>query len=123
LVNADDNGSRVAVIEGEVRVQRGEVDKRLHPGEQLASNPKADNLKFFLETGWSREAFAYLSKLHESMAQTRQSSGPPTSVSDRPKFEVASIRPCEQDFQGAPGRGGSRGPGGSGSIRLSPGRM
>src|SRR5262249_49614327 len=126
LVNADDDGSRVAVIEGEVRVQQGEVQKSLHPGEQLASNPKAENLKLFLETGWSREAFAYLSKLHESMAQSlaaRQSSGRTPSVSDKPKFEEASIRPCQQDFPGAGGRGTSRGAGGSGSIRISPGRV
>jgi uncharacterized protein (TIGR03435 family) len=126
LVNADNNGSRVAVIEGEVRVQQGTVEKSLQPGEQLASNPKSENWQFFLETGWSREAFAYLSKLHESMAQSlaaRQSPGRAPSVSDKPKFEVASVRPCEQDFQGVVARGDSSGAGGSGSIRLSPGRV
>lgn len=93
LVNADDKGSRVTVIEGEVRVQQGTVEKSLRPGEQLASNPKSENLQFFLETGWSREAFAYLSNLHESMAQSlaaRQSPGRTTSVSDKAKFEEAS---------------------------------
>jgi uncharacterized protein (TIGR03435 family) len=126
LVNADNSGSRVAVIEGEVRVQQGAVEKSLQPGEQLASNPKSENREFFRETGWSREAFAYLSKLHESMAQSRagrQSPGRMTSVSDKPRFEEASIRPCERDFPGIGGRGSSRGSGGSGSIRLSPGRV
>src|SRR3970040_1126180 len=74
LVNADDKGSRVAVMEGEVRVQQGTVEKSLRPGEQLAPNPKAPALetdrKFLLETGWTPEAYAYLSKLHESMAQS-----------------------------------------------------
>jgi uncharacterized protein (TIGR03435 family) len=122
LVKADDKGSRVAVIEGEVRVQQGTVEKSLRPGEQLASNPKSEDLKFFRETGWSREAFAYLSKLHESMAQSlaaRQSPGRTPTVSDKAKFEEASIRLCEQDIQ-APA--GARG-GGSGSIRVSPGRV
>src|SRR5262249_32699448 len=88
---------------------------------QLASNPKSENLQFFRENGWSREAFAYLTKLHESMA--RQSLGRTTSVPDKPKFEQASIRPCEQDFPGVGGRGDSFGAGGSGSIRVSPGRV
>src|SRR5262249_46724761 len=65
-------------------------------------------------------------KLHEAIAQSlaaRQSSGRSASVSDKPKFEEASIRACEHDFQGVAGRGNSRGAGGSGSIRLSPGRV
>ena len=126
LVNADDKGSRVAVMEGEVRVQQGTVEKSLRPGEQLASNPKSENLQFFRETGWSREAYAYLSKLHESIAQSlaaRQSPGRTPTVSDKAKFEEASIRPCEQDIPGVGGRGDSPGGGGSGSIRLSPGRV
>src|SRR5262245_59376942 len=126
LVNADDKGSRVAAMEGEVRVQQGTVEKSLRPGEQLASNPKSPALepdrKFFRENGWSPEAYAYLSKLHESMAQSlaaRPSQGRATSVSDKPKFEEASIRPCKKDFPATEGRGG----GGNGSIRLSPGRV
>jgi uncharacterized protein (TIGR03435 family) len=122
LVNADDKGSRVAVIEGEVRVQQGTVETRLRPGEQLASNPKSENLEFFRQTGWSREAFAYLSKLHESMAQSlaaRQSPGRTPTVSDKAKFEEASIRPCEREIQVPAGARG----GGSNSIRISPGRV
>lgn len=122
LVKADDNGSRVAVIEGEVRVQQGAVETSLRPGEQFPSSPKSEDVKFFLETGWSREAFAYLSKLHESMAQSvaaRQSAGRTPSVSDKPKFEEASIRLCEQDIQAPEGARG----GGSGSIRITPGRV
>ena len=39
LVNADEQGSRVAVIEGEVRVQQqGSTEKTLRPGEQAATN-------------------------------------------------------------------------------------
>jgi uncharacterized protein (TIGR03435 family) len=126
LVKADDRGSRVAVVEGQVRVQQGTVEKSLRPGEQVASNPKSPALEadrqFLLETGWSREAYASLAKLQESMAQSlaaRQTQGRAVSVSDKPKFEEASIRPCEKDLP-AEGRGG----GGAGSsIRLSPGRV
>jgi uncharacterized protein (TIGR03435 family) len=122
LVNADDNGSRVAVLEGEVRVQQGTVEKSLRPGEQFPFNPNSEDLQFFRETGWSREAYAYLSKLHRSMAQSlaaRQSAGRTPTVSDKAKFEEASIRLCEKDIQ-APA--GARG-GGSDSIRISPGRV
>jgi len=128
LVNADDKGSRVAVMEGEVRVQQGRVEKSLRPGEQLASNPKSPALetdrKFLLETGWSREAYASLAKLQESMVQSlaaRQSAGGTTSGSDKPKFEEASIRPCEEDLPAVEGIRGSGG--GAGNIRLSPGRL
>jgi hypothetical protein len=129
LVNADDKGSRVAVIEGEVRVQQGRVEKSLRPGEQLASNPKSPALEadrqLFRETGWSPEAYKSLAKLQESMAQSlaaRQDSGRAASVSDKPKFEEASIRPCEKDLnatEGARGGGGGNG----GTIRLTPGRL
>ncbi len=129
LVNADDKGSRVAVMEGEVRVQQGRVEKSLRPGEQLASNPKSPALetdrKLFRETGWSPEAYASLAKLQESMAQSlaaRQTEGRAASVSDKPKFEEASIRPCEKGLPAAERiRGGGGGNGGT--IRLSPGRL
>jgi len=123
LVNADDKGSRVAVIEGEVRVQQGKVEKRLQPGEQLTSNPKSDNGKFLRETGWSPEASAYLSKLQESAQSlaARQSAGGTPSISDKPKFDEASIRLCEQDLPAVEGVRGTGG--GAGNIRLSPGRL
>jgi len=123
LVNADDKGSRVAVLEGEVRVQQGTVGKSLRPGEQLASNPQSDDRTFFRETGWSPEASAYLSKLQESAQSlaARQSAEGPTSPSDKPKFEEASIRLCEKELPAVDGVRGSGG--GAGNIRLSPGRL
>src|SRR4029453_1225248 len=39
LVNAEAEGSRVAVIEGEVHVVQGPVETKLRSGEQVASNP------------------------------------------------------------------------------------
>jgi uncharacterized protein (TIGR03435 family) len=128
LVNADDKGSRVAVMEGEVRVQQGTVEKSLRPGEQVASNPKSPALEadrqLFRETGWSPEAYASLAKLQESMAQSlaaRQTQERAASVSDKPKFEEASIRPCDNDLPAVEGiRGGG---GNAGTIRLTPGRL
>jgi len=42
LVNAEEDGSRVAVIEGEVQVHEGTTDTRLRPGEQVATSPQVD---------------------------------------------------------------------------------
>jgi len=130
LVKADERGSHVAVIRGEVRVKQGAVEKSLRPGEQVSSTPKSE-LAMQVEIGWSREAAAYLAMLHEELARTlaaRQSSpapppapAPPSSPAapEKPQFEQASIRPCTQDFQAPQGMRG----GGSNSIRLSPGRL
>ena len=122
LVKADDKGSRVAVIEGAVRVQQGTVERNLQPGEQVSSNKEAEELALQVEIGWSREAAAYLALLHQSLAQkvaARQSSPRPAAISDKPQFEEASIRPCPQEFSAPQGMRG----GGSNSLRLSPGRL
>ena len=41
LVKAGQDGSRVAVIEGEVSVREGQREKRLRPGEQVATSPRS----------------------------------------------------------------------------------
>jgi uncharacterized protein (TIGR03435 family) len=122
LVKADDKGSRVAVIQGEVNVQQGTVQKNLRSGEQASSSAGQETLAMQVEIGWSREAAAYLALLHESVAQSlaaRQSSPRTSSASDKPQFEEASIRSCEQNFQAPEGMRG----GGSNSLRLSPRRL
>jgi uncharacterized protein (TIGR03435 family) len=84
-----------------------------------------------VEIGWSREAAAYLAILHESLQEklaqklaakpSAQQSAPPAprSVPDKPQFEEASIRRCQENFQTPAGMRG----GGSNSFRLSPGRL
>jgi uncharacterized protein (TIGR03435 family) len=121
LVNADEDGSRVAVIHGTVRVRQGGTEKSLQPGEQVASNKGMEDVALQVEIGWSREAAAYLNLLHQAVAQrlaARQTLSS-QAVSGKPQFEVASIRRCEQDFQAPEGMRG----GGSNSLRLSPGRL
>lgn len=44
LVNAEAEGSRVAVYEGEVRVQEGGKERKLRSGEQVATNPRMELL-------------------------------------------------------------------------------
>jgi uncharacterized protein (TIGR03435 family) len=86
LVNAEEEGSRVAVIEGEVRVQQGGTTKNLLSGEQLSSNPQMQLSPVKREVSWSPNA-----EVHVALLQ--QSSTP--SAPKRLEFETASIRKDE----------------------------
>jgi uncharacterized protein (TIGR03435 family) len=86
LVNAEEEGSRVAVIEGEVKVQQGKSAKSLLPGEQLSTNPQMEKLPVKEDISWSREA--------EVLAARLESAAPAQSTPElRTAFEVVSIRP------------------------------
>src|SRR6185503_17681160 len=65
VVNADEAGSRVAVIEGEVRVQQGATETKLRPGEQVASSPKVETFSVASELAWSRRAESWLALLQK----------------------------------------------------------
>ena len=84
LVNAEEEGSRVAVIEGEVRVQFGATTKSLVGGEQLSTNPKMELLPV-KEESWSQAEF--------HVASTQQPVATPAAAPKKLEFEVASIRP------------------------------
>ena len=71
LVNAEKDGSRVAVIEGEVRVREGSTDTKLHPGEQVSTNPKWEARSVKEAIGWSRQADAHLARA-EPLCRTRR---------------------------------------------------
>jgi uncharacterized protein (TIGR03435 family) len=60
LVSAEEAGSRVAVVEGEVRVQQGEKTSSLLPGEQMATNPLMTPHLVVEQLAWSRSAEPYL---------------------------------------------------------------
>jgi uncharacterized protein (TIGR03435 family) len=122
MVKANDQGSHVAVIEGEVRVQQAAVETSLLPGDQMSTNSKLVALALQDEIGWSPEAASYLALLHQSLAQSltaRQAPPRTSSLPGKPQFEEASIRICERDFQTPEGMRG----GGSNSFRISPGRL
>jgi uncharacterized protein (TIGR03435 family) len=87
LVNAEAEGSRVAVIEGEVHVLQGATAKRLLPGEQISSNPLMDLQPVSREISWSRSAETHLALLQQSIASAPEA---PKSL----QFEVASIKPA-----------------------------
>ena len=100
LVNADEEGSRVGVIEGEVRVRergtawsrsgrQGGRETRLRPGEQVATSSAIVARPLTEDINWSRNATAHLAILDSSMKATAQ-----------PAQSTAPITPPEQATRG-----------------------
>jgi uncharacterized protein (TIGR03435 family) len=89
LVKAEAEGSRIAAIGGEIRVQQGATEKKLTPGEQVASNPKMEPIPVKEELTWSRQAAEHVAMLEQAQSSL---SGSPAPAA-RPKFAAASVRP------------------------------
>lgn len=139
LVNAEETGSRVAVIQGEVRVQEGAAETRLRPGEAIETNPLISLPPMSEELAWSRNAAAHMTLLQQSIALLRQRVPAPPLPAETPaeagdRFEVISIKPSDPAvLAGRGGAGGRGGPGGGasplgpaycgGPIQLNPGRL
>jgi uncharacterized protein (TIGR03435 family) len=85
VVKAEQSGSRVAVIEGEVRVDQGPKNRRLLPGEQVATNALVEPHPVSREVSWSRYAETHLARLQRAVA-------PEAVPPKRLEFEVASIK-------------------------------
>lgn len=64
-VNAGMKGSRVSVIEGEVRVAEAGAEKVLHPGEQLSTNASLGVVPVRQEIAWSQNLDKHLALLAE----------------------------------------------------------
>ncbi len=62
-VNHGTKGSRVAVIEGVVRVDSGENTTELHPGEETTSSPSVEKVPIRHEIAWSKDSAKYLALL------------------------------------------------------------
>jgi uncharacterized protein (TIGR03435 family) len=136
LVNAGIDGSRVAVIEGEVRVREGDVETRLRPGEQVATSPTIARRPVAEDIDWTRQPNIRQS-IHElfmkGIAQTAGALQPlnpgqaaagsqiPDPGSRILEFEEASIRECDPDNLPPPPQG-ARG-GGANSFQMTPGRL
>jgi len=63
FVKAEEKGSQVAVIEGEVHVQQGATGKRLVRGEQVSSTPELEPLPVKDEIAWSQDVISHLALL------------------------------------------------------------
>jgi uncharacterized protein (TIGR03435 family) len=143
VVNAAEDGSRVAVIEGEVSVREGSAETTLRPGQQVSTNRTLEARSVAEEIAWSRHANAYLSILETFDKGMALTAGPRTPLTDapgsaraafdqgsapaaqgqsaaRPQFEEASVRTCDPDNIPAP-PASSRG-GGANSFQMTPGR-
>jgi DNA-binding FrmR family transcriptional regulator len=64
-VNAGMKGSRVSVIEGEVRVAEAGAEKVLHPGDQLTTNAALGTVPVREEIAWSQNLDKHLALLAE----------------------------------------------------------
>ena len=62
-VNHGIKGSRVAVIEGVVRVDSGENTTELHPGEETTSSASVSKVPIPTEIAWSKNSAKYLALL------------------------------------------------------------
>jgi len=130
LVNADERGSRVAVIEGEVRVQQGTTEKKLLPGEQVATSPTMAKTSIKEEIGWARNAPVLIGLLQQA-ALAPLVAAPQNPAPAKPAFEVISIRPsAATPVTGGRGAGGVPryapyriGCSGENAAQLDPGRL
>lgn len=127
VISAESEGTRVAVIAGEVQVRQGGTLKTLLPGEQFATNPLMEPLPVEDEVSWSRNAESHVELLLRSAVLPPAVLLPVPASRDldvREAFEVASIRPSRPAASGGP-RGGPDGLACDGLVRrdLRPGRF
>ena len=122
-VNADEDGSRVAVIEGEVRVQQGATAKTLLSGEQVATDSLLKPSPVTEAIAWSRNAEALFALLKQS-AVAAPSVQARDAVQPRLMFEEASVRPSDSSpLSGRGGSGVGGGPCAGGYVELDPRRF
>lgn len=85
-VNHGTKGSRVSVIEGEVRVERGRAEDLLQPGQQVTTRASLTPVPLAEEIAWSRDLDRYLALmaelnvLHEEIRQAVDAPLPRTST-------------------------------------------
>jgi uncharacterized protein (TIGR03435 family) len=113
VVDVEDAGSRVTVIQGEVRVEHGAGAKNLIAGQQVATNPWVPQLTAIEEISWSRHAQEYAAILRQLTAAVQQRASAP--VQTRPEFSAVSIKPVSRDDR--PRRSGLSCHGSDGIVR------
>ena len=96
FVNAEQSGTTVAVVEGEVHVQQGAELKKLLPGEQIATNPVGQPKTVAEQISWSRSAVEYVALLQQPESPTEEArSSPPepeTGGSSMALYQQAVVR-------------------------------
>lgn len=71
FVGSGTKGSRVSVVEGEVRVNHSGKDNVLHPGDQVTTNARLEPVPLTQEVAWSRNAARY-AQLAADLTRLRQ---------------------------------------------------
>ena len=104
IVNAEEQGSRVAVIEGEVRVQQGATEQKLLSGQQLVTSPLITVPALPQGIAWSRNAESLRVLLQQSAVAPAPA--PQRATEPRVAFEVVSIRMRPARGGGGGARGG-----------------
>ncbi len=94
-------GSRVAVIEGEVWVEKGGENTVLKPGEQFSSRPHLGRVALEQEFDWSRNAEQYLALLSELQALGQDLRDATFGENLRYSSELAGNLPAETVVYGA----------------------
>lgn len=88
-------GSRVSVIEGEVRVRQGRDETVLHPGEQVTSRASLAAVPLEDEISWSRNVDRYTELLTELTALRREIARRVEPAELRFEGELASAVPAD----------------------------
>jgi uncharacterized protein (TIGR03435 family) len=115
VVGVESEGSRVAVIEGEVHVKQHETETKLLPGEEFTSSPAVPSSSASKEVLWSEHATELVALLEQT---SQQLVAPKTS-----KWEVTSIRQCTGDTPGSARGGGNGTAPSAGAMGTSPGLL
>jgi len=89
LVESEETGSRVAVLQGEVHVQQGATVKKLLPGDQVTTAPSIKPAPVAEEISWSRNVEAHLALLQQALLLTSAIS--PQNRQPRQTFDEVSI--------------------------------
>lgn len=105
VVKAEEAGSRVAVLAGEVRVQRGPTENQLRPGEQVSTSPSMELPPVKDEVSWSRDAVEHLALLDQTLTTAvRTAAREPEwqkTAGSRLSFETASVLPSDSRDPGS----------------------
>jgi uncharacterized protein (TIGR03435 family) len=143
VVNASEEGSRVGVIEGEVRVREQRRDQKvetsLYPGQQVSTSARRVLPPLKDDIAWSRHADVHRAILDAFMNGMAASSTPLAPLKELPRafqaqdapsavvaaagpsFDEASVRECDPDNL-PPSPVGARG-GGANSLLMTPGHL
>lgn len=100
-VNHGTKGSRVSVIEGHVRVEHGQKEDLLEPGDQVNTRLGLTAIPVAHEVAWSRNAERYSALLAELSSLQREISATVATAAPRTSTHLLDLVPAETVLYGA----------------------